>query len=207
MKYLEFKKRTEELPLFETKELKLILGNQFNRSLLNNLSNWEKSNRLTKIRKSLYVSENSANVLNPFQLATKIYHPSYVSLETALGHYGIIPEAVFTTTSITTKKTKNFETNDFGKFSYQKIKKEAFDGFETFTKNNVSYKIAFPEKALIDFFYLNKNSMNGSFEQFQSFRFNQDFNYNKQKLLKFAKLFKNKKVLFLTNNFINYVTR
>ncbi len=204
MKYLDFRKKIEELPLFETRELRLVLGKEFNRSFLNNLKCWERKNYLIKIRKGLYLLADIKAKISPFMLAAKICFPSYVSLESALSYYGIIPEAVFTTTSVTTRKTATFATGDFGQFSYQKIKKQAFGGFVKYRENHISYNLALPEKALADFFYLNRNILNGSKEQFASYRFSENFKYDKKRLLRFSRVFENKKLIKLTNNFIQY---
>ncbi len=204
MNYLEFRKKIEEFPLFETGDLRLILGKKYNRSFLNNLKNWEKAEYIVRIRKGLYFPGDLAVSFNPIFLAKKIYQPSYVSLETALGYYGIIPEAVFTTTSVTTRKTKDFSSAQFGKFTYQKIKATAFGGFETFMEKGVSYNLALPEKSIADFFYLNRAKLDGSVEQFESYRFNEEYKYNRKTLLKFAKVFDNKKVSFLIQEFIKH---
>jgi len=208
MNYLEFRKKIKDFPLVKTNELKVILGDEYNKSFLNNLLNWEKAGYLIKIRKGLYFPSDLAELTNPIAVATKIYYPSYVSLETALSYYGIIPEAVFTTTSVTTRKTKTFKNDVFGTFSYQKIKKEAYGGFNVLEKNGVSYNMATPEKSIIDFLYLNRNTIDGSDEQFDSYRFNEDFKYNKREMLRFANSFENKKTSLLVNNFIKkYVTK
>lgn len=203
MNFLEFKKKIEDLPYFETKELRLILGSDFTATTLVNLKNWMNKGYLTMIRRGLYALTEMKNKTDAMTFATKIYAPSYISMETALSFYGIIPEAVFTETSVTTKKTKTFKT-PVGNFSYQKIKKEAFGGFETRKQAGTSFNLALPEKALIDFLYLNRNILNGSHEQFLGYRFNEDFKFNSKKLLNFAKVFQNKKVLSLTQNFIKY---
>lgn len=203
MNFQEFKQKTEELPLFETRELRLILGSDFTATTLNNLKNWMKKGYLTMLRRGLYVISETTKNTDTMLFAAKIYSPSYVSLEMALGFYGIIPEAVFTVTSVTTKKTKKFKT-PVGSFSYQKIKKGAFGGFETKKQKGISFNLALPEKALVDFFYLNRNILNGEREQFQGYRFNEDFKFNAKKLVDFAKAFQNKKVLFLTRSFIKY---
>jgi len=203
MNFLEFRKKIEEMPYFETKELKLVLGDDFTSSTLNNLKNWVNKGYLTMIRRGLYIFSDFKNEIDSMKIASKIYFPSYVSLETALGYYGIIPEAVFTITSVTTRKTKEFKT-PLGNFSYQKIKKEAFGGFETKKQGNITFSLALPEKALIDFFYLNRNILNGTKEQFEGYRFSEDFKYNKNKMLQFAKQYENRKVLILTQNFIKY---
>jgi len=203
MNFLEFKKKIEELPYFETKELRLILGANFTSTTLVNLKNWMRKGHLIMLRRGLYVLSEMKNKTDAMIFATKIYPPSYVSMEMALSFYGIIPEAVFTVTSVTTRKTKEFKT-PIGNFSYQKIKKESFGGFETKKQDEISFNLALPEKALVDFLYLNRNILTGDREQFLSYRFNEDFKFDAKKLLNFAEAFQNKKVLFLTQNFIQY---
>lgn len=203
MNFLEFKKKTADLPYFETKELRLILGADFTHAMLVNLKNWMNKGYVTMIRRGLYVLSETGGKTDAVVFATKIYPPSYVSMEMALSFYGIIPEAVFTVTSVTTRKTKKFKT-PLGNFSYQKIKKEAFGGFETKKQDNISFNLALPEKALVDFFYLNRNILDGELDQFQGYRFNEDFRFDARKLLNFAKAFQNKKVFFVTQNFIKY---
>lgn len=203
MNFFEFKKKTEELPFFETRELRLILGSDFTNTTLVNLKNWMKKGHLTMIRRGLYILTEVKDKIDAMAFATKIYSPSYVSMEMALNFYGIIPEAVFTVTSVTARKTKEFKT-PVGNFSYQKIKKEAFGGFEAKKQSGISFNLALPEKALVDFFYLNKNILKGDKDQFDGYRFNEDFKFNSKKLIDFAKAFQNKKVLFLTQKFIEY---
>jgi predicted transcriptional regulator of viral defense system len=203
MNFIKFKEEIKELPYFETKELRVVLGAKFNATMLVNLKNWVNKGYLTMFRRGLYAISEMKDSVDVMVFATKIYSPSYISMETALSFYGIIPEAVFTTTSVTTRKTKRFKTL-VGNFSYQKIKQEAFGGFEIKSRNGISYKVALAEKALVDFFYLNKNIMDGSQEQFESYRFNEDFNFDAKKLLEFANIFQNKKVLLLTKKFIKY---
>jgi predicted transcriptional regulator of viral defense system len=203
MNFFEFKQKTAELPYFETKELRLILGADFTHATLVNLKNWINKGHLIMLRRGLYVISETAKKADPMAFATKIYQPSYVSMEMALGFYGIIPEAVFTITSVTTRKTKEFKTPQ-GNFSYQKIKKEAFGGYETKKQGKFSFNLALPEKAVVDFLYLNRNILDGSREQFQGYRFNEEFAFDAKKLLDFAGVFQNKKTLFLTRNFIQY---
>ncbi|OIP60330.1 MAG: hypothetical protein COZ29_00780 [Candidatus Moranbacteria bacterium CG_4_10_14_3_um_filter_45_9] len=203
MNYFEFKKKIEELPLFETKELRLVLGDEFTSSMLINLKNWVNKGHLIMLRRGLYAITEEVEKVDTMSLATKLYHPSYVSMEKALNFYGIIPEAVFTVTSVTTRKTKEFMTTR-GNFSYQKIKKTAFGGYETKRDGKISFNMAVPEKAMVDFFYLKRNILNGELEQFRGYRFNEEFPFDAKKMLDFARAFQNKKVLLLTQNFIKY---
>ncbi|MDQ1284543.1 MAG: hypothetical protein QG620_891 [Patescibacteria group bacterium] len=203
MNIFEFKDKIQELPCFETKELRLILGSDFTSTTLINLKNWVNKGHLIMLRRGLYASSELKNKLDTMAFATKLYAPSYVSMEMAMNFYGIIPEAVFTVTSITTRKTKQFAT-PIGNFSYQKIKREAFGGFETKKQAGVSFNLALPEKAMVDFFYLNRNILDGTKEQFQGYRFNGEFKFNAKKLAQFAKPFQNRKTVFLIQNFIKY---
>ncbi len=203
MNYFEFRKKAENLPYFETKELRLVLGADFSTTTLVNLKNWVNKGYLVMLRRGLYIIAEATKKFDSMVYATKIYSPSYVSMEMALSFYGIIPEAVFTITSITTRKTKKFKTS-LGNFSYQKIKTEAFGGFEAKKQEEISFNLALPEKAVVDFLYLNRNVLDGTLEQFRGYRFNEDFKFDAKKLLNFSESFENKKVLFLTKNFIKY---
>ncbi|MEI6650184.1 MAG: hypothetical protein WCL23_01985 [Candidatus Moraniibacteriota bacterium] len=201
MNIFEFKEKIKLLPYFETKELRLILGRDFTSTTLVNLKNWVNKGHLIMLRRGLYMMRELSDKVDVMVFATKLYAPSYVSLEMALHHYGIIPEAVFTVTSVTTRKTKSFST-PLGTFSFQKIKKEAFGGFETVLREGVSFNLAVPEKAVVDFLYLNRNILNGSREQFEGYRFNEDFAFDEKTLREFAYAFNNAKTTMLTDTFI-----
>lgn len=203
MNFFNLKEKMAELPCFETNELKLVLGRDFSDAMFVNLKNWVKKEHLIMLRRGLYVFSEKAKEADVMVFATKIYPPSYVSLETALSFYGIIPEAVFVTTSVTTRKTQNFQT-PLGSFSYQKIKKEVFGGFEPQKSGAFFFNLALPEKALVDLFYLKRNILDGTEEQFSSYRFNKDFKFDIKRLKLFSEKFQNKKVSFLTQSFIQY---
>jgi predicted transcriptional regulator of viral defense system len=203
MIFLEFKEKVKEIGLFETRELRLVLGADFSHATLNNLKNWVNKGYLIMLRRGLYILSDLKSKIDPMMAASKLYFPSYISLEYALGYYDIIPEIVFTVTSVTTRKTKKFKTG-IGYFSYQKIKKEAFGGFETVKQDGIAFNLALPEKALVDFFYLNRNIIGGSRDQFEGYRFNEDFEYNRKRLVEFAEKYDNRKVLLLTQKFIEY---
>jgi len=50
--------------------------------------------------------------MDSLKIANELVSPSYISLETVLSFYSIIPDAVVSYTSVTTKQTKFFK-NDF----------------------------------------------------------------------------------------------
>ncbi|MBI4924952.1 MAG: hypothetical protein HY843_03425, partial [Bdellovibrio sp.] len=85
--------------------------------------------------------------------ANKIYSPSYVSLESALAYYHLIPESVYHVTSVATKKTISFETQ-LCCFRYCTLKPKLFTDYIIIRDNELPFKIANPEKAIFDFLYL-----------------------------------------------------
>lgn len=208
MNFLEFQEKMRDFPYFETKELKVVLGDDFTSTALYNLKNWVKKGSVLMLRRGFYCLASAAKKeTEMIAFSTKLYAPSYVSMESALSFYGIIPEAVFTATSVTTRKTKRFKT-PVGNFQYRKIKKQAFGGFETRSEKGISFNLALPEKAVVDFLYLNRNILDGSREEFLGYRFNEDFSFDAGRLIYFAEVFGNKKVLLLTQNFIKqYVAK
>lgn len=112
----------------------------------------EKKGELIGLKRGLYVvsPDDTGKNFSLGLVANHIYGPSYVSLEYALRHYGLIPEAVYTVTSITTRHTRSFE-NSLGRFSYRCVSATWFPiGVTTELENGVRYMIATPEKALCD---------------------------------------------------------
>ena len=86
------------------------------------------------------------------EIANRLYQPSYLSFEYALGHYNILPEMTYSVTSATTKSTRTFVVA--GKtFSYLTIKKEAYTGYLLLKKDNQVFLMAEAEKALVDYLY------------------------------------------------------
>ncbi len=101
---------------------------------------------LLKVERNKYVLNTDG--LNDFALACFLYPSSYISFESALNYYGILPQISYEITSVTVKKTKVKIFNE-KTFSYLHIKKTLFWGYE---KRN-DFLIALPEKALSDQLY------------------------------------------------------
>ncbi|MFZ1019680.1 MAG: type IV toxin-antitoxin system AbiEi family antitoxin domain-containing protein [Minisyncoccia bacterium] len=149
------------------------------------LYRYKKQGFILQLKKGFYVFPDT---LPPdVYVANKLYTPSYISLEFALSYHGIIPETVYEITSVTTKATRRFEA--LGKvFSYRKIKKVAYTGYEIQKQKNLSFNIADAEKAFVDTNYL--RLMSG---QKPISRFNKE-KINSTKAKKYALLFGNKKL-------------
>ena len=77
----------------------------------NKISKLLKSGDILALKSGLYVSsERYGANFSSLQIANLLYGPSYISLEYALAHYGLIPEQVFEITSVTTGKKKLYIT-------------------------------------------------------------------------------------------------
>lgn len=125
------------------------------------LSRMAKNREIFPIVKGLYETEKGTPGI---YLAGSIYGPSYVSFEYALGHYGLIPEAVYTLTCATfeKKKAKKYET-PFGTFTYRDVPSEAFPlALTLVNENGYYYRIATPEKALCDMLYTLRPTANAA---------------------------------------------
>jgi predicted transcriptional regulator of viral defense system len=132
---------------------------------------WRKQGHLILLKRGIYVlsSDLRKQPLSMGFISNFLFSPSYLSLEYALSYYDLIPEAATVYTSVSTKKTTKFNT-PLGVFEYRSVKNSLFFGFTKATGQGQDYFIAYPEKAVLDFFYFNKN-INGSKDEFESYRF------------------------------------
>ena len=120
------------------------------------LSRWVKAGRLVQLTKGLYTLAEPYGKLtpHPFVLANAMKKASYVSLQSALGYFGMIPEHVPTVTSVTTQRPARVQT-PLGRFLFRHIKKDWFRGYEHVSLGSGQKAfIATPEKALLDLVYL-----------------------------------------------------
>lgn len=111
------------------------------------------------IRRGLYclATKYQKKKINLYALAQHIYGPSHVSLESALSWHGWIPEAVYTLTSVSSGKSKEFKT-PLGAFSYNRVPQKVFyAGVERLSDEagNI-FLMASPMKALADYVYVNR---------------------------------------------------
>ncbi len=113
---------------------------------------------LIHIRRGLYIigKKFQRRGINLFELAQKIYGPSYISLESALSYHGWIPEAVYTVTSACSARSKEFRT-PLGEFSFTHIPaRPLYSGIERVKTSESIYLMASPWKALLDYAYAYK---------------------------------------------------
>lgn len=127
-----------------------------NKLVANNLSRWVAKGWLLRLRQGWYAFPEVKQRIDFYRVvADRIYNPSYISLQSALSIYGIIPECVVQNTCVTSLKTASFH-NELGQYFYYHVKPELMFGYKPVsTPDGRTYYLAEPEKALLDFLYLN----------------------------------------------------
>jgi len=188
--------------IFSYQDLKLQYENFDRRRLYERQKKWH----IIKIKKWYYIL-NTKKIWNNelYMISNKIYEPSYISLETALSYYNLIPEWVFTTTAISSKKTNQFNS-PIWLFTYKNVKKELFGWYTTINIKDIKFNIATIEKSIFDMIYLNNNFKNkNDFDGRRLDCLEITNKRNSNKLKYFAKISKNKKIQNIVSLFINYV--
>lgn len=107
---------------------------------------------LVPLKRNLYVMSEafSGRSASPLSLANRICTPSYVSRESALRFYGLIPEGVVNVTSSRLGRSVVFE-NAFGAFFYRQVDRDIYPiGLCDETDATSPFVCARPEKALYD---------------------------------------------------------
>ena len=153
MKWEDFIQIAGKYPVVETKIL--LTGFLHPSSVLVHIGRWEKSGKLIKAKRGVYLLAKSYRRIELWEpyLASVLKRPSYLSLEKALEFHGCIPEGVPVYTSVTTKRQAAF-SSPVGAFSYRHIDPSLFWGYNGHTLRDQTALIASPEKALLDLVYL-----------------------------------------------------
>ena len=207
MKFLDFKAKVQNMPVFWAKDISIF--DEDEQLLRNQIRRWQAKGLLIKLRRGLYMLSENDRKITPSRsfIANQLYGPSYVSLEYALSLYGLIPERVADVTSVTTRKTQKF-TNQFSAFIYKHIKRDCFKGFtQAKDETGISYFIALPEKAAVDFLYFNQHNLQRDFfaNLQECYRFQNVSGLKVAKILEFARLFENRKLLDLSKSFCEFI--
>jgi len=154
MKYDELLRITSDQPVFETGLL--LAGDRDSRDVRRQLSRWAADGKILQLKRGLYTLAVPYQKVasHPFLIANHLVIGSYVSLHSALAYYGMIPEFVPITLSMTTRSPASWET-PLGSFRFHHIGVERFNGYnvvEVFSGQQVY--LASPEKALLDLVHL-----------------------------------------------------
>jgi len=179
MNFIEFRTSFIEVGCVNSHQIEA----QFPGFNANNLTRWVKQGLLVKLRQGYYSFPELLGQSDfVFYVSNRIYKPSYISLHSVLAFYGIIPEAVTQITAVSSLKTADFQ-NDFGDYSYKKVREELFFGYELKPFGERSLLFAHPEKALLDLLYL--YPFYNSSQEMEALRLDEDYLANQFRLDRF----------------------
>lgn len=147
MKYVDLRRRIEG-NFFRILDVVKLFPDEKDTTIRTQLHRLTKKGFIVPMKRGFYCFDK--NKVDELDLAGQLYSPSYVSLETALNYYGVIPDIPMAVSCVTPVTTKKIETS-FGNFYYQKIDSQLFFGFF-----RTPFPIAYKEKALLDYFYLRR---------------------------------------------------
>ena len=127
--------------------------------------------RIVRVKKGLYCFGKAYRraPISREHLANLIYGPSYVSLDYALSYYGMIPERVHSITSMTTRRSRSFDT-PLGLFSYRTLPDSKYSvGAILDSAGGTSFMIASPEKALVDKVWTDRRFSGGRLSDYEDY--------------------------------------
>lgn len=155
MKFEELLALVGDQPLFETGLL--LVGNIDPNDVRRQLSRWVRSGRIRKLRRGLYslAPPYQKVIPHPFLIANALVPGSYVSAQSALTFYRLIPEHTSQILSVTTLRPSTWN----GGFEFQHLASHLFFGYQLvdLLEGQQAF-VAAPEKALLDLAHLTPHS-------------------------------------------------
>lgn len=199
--YIEFKNHFDKRPLISLVEIQKAFPKLDKRRL----TEWNKKGYIENVKRGFYrFGDQPLNQGTIYFIANKIYQPSYISLESALTYYQIIPEAVFSVTSISSLNTTKLNSS-VGNLTYNHLKENLFFGYQLIELNGLTIALASPEKAILDYLYLHSNLI--SIEDFEGLRWNKEIikSFDIQRFSDYLQLFNSKRVSSRFQLLLKYV--
>ena len=141
-------------PVFETGLL--LSGSVDAADVRRQLSRWTAAQRLYQLRRGLYALAPPFQKVKPhsFLIANHMVRGSYVSCQSALAYYGLIPEHVPVVISVTTARPARWDT-PLGRYEFRHVKSGLFFGYRLIELDGAQRAfVATPEKAVLDLIHL-----------------------------------------------------
>ncbi|MBT6325844.1 MAG: hypothetical protein HOJ35_07730 [Bdellovibrionales bacterium] len=146
--------------IFSQQDLKAILYSMSDTAINNGVARSLKSNEFLRLKRGLFVFSKKLRKgsISKLLIANKLYGPSYVSFESALSYHGLIPEAVYTTSSACFQRKNKTFSNELGDFSFDYIPSDPFFMGVINKKEEGGVLIATALKALFDLIYIRRKN-------------------------------------------------
>ncbi len=184
----------------------LMAGDVNPRLMRQQLSRWVKSGKVYKLRRGLYALAPPYQKCkpHPFLVANYLQRGSYVSLQSALARYSLIPEVTYVTTSVSHGRPEKIET-PLGVFEFRHLKRDLLFGYELQDLGGQSAFIATPEKALLDLIYLQPGGEKEAY--LTELRLQNLDQLNPERLRVYAERFKMLKMRTAAGRLVNMIER
>jgi len=191
MEFDELLKLVGDDPVFESSLL--LAGNINPKNVRLQLTRWVNSRRIYRLRRGVYsiAPPYQKTQPHPFLVANHLQRSSYVSLQSALAFYSLIPENVNITVSVTTGRPERLET-PLGIFEFRHIKANLLFGYHMVDLGEQNAFVATPEKALLDLIYFQPGGV--STKYLHGFRLQNLDRLNRDLLMKQSKVFDSPKM-------------
>jgi predicted transcriptional regulator of viral defense system len=155
MKFEELLSLAGDQPFFETGLL--LVGQVDPNDIRRQLSRWTRAGKICQLRRGLYTLAPPHNRIqaHPFLIANALVTGSYVSGISARAYFGLIPEYVPRTLSVTLSRPSQWD----GGFVFQHLAPHFFFGYRSVevVKGQFAF-VAHPEKAILDLAHLTSAS-------------------------------------------------
>jgi len=131
------------------KDISLIWRDTRKQSIASSVAYYVKKGELYSLRRGIYAKDKN---YNKFELATRIYTPSYISFETVLAKAGVIFQ-YYGQIFIASYQSREISC-DGQKYVFRKVKDSILTN-QNGIENKDGFSIASPERAFLDVAYLN----------------------------------------------------
>jgi len=177
MKFASLLARVPVFGLFRTGDI--LAGEDNPAAVRRQLDRWVKSGKIIQLRREVYqlAPPYRQSPPHPFLIANFLRRSSYVSLQSALSHYGMIPEHVPVVTSVTGDRPEEVKTPG-GRFIFRHVQNRLFFGLmEKELVPDQRVVMATPHKALADLLYLTPGSDDSDYLEELRLEFPGDFDW------------------------------
>ena len=134
----------------------LLAGEESRAEISKQLTRWTNAGKIYQLRRGVYSLAPPYQKVapHPFLVANRLMPGSYVSLQSALSYFGLIPEIVPVTTSVTTRRQNRWE-NPLGVYVFRYLQESYMFGYQhvEVAPGQTAF-VAEAEKALLDLVYL-----------------------------------------------------
>lgn len=143
------------IPIFSTAQVQRLFPHESLTSINIQLKRLVDKQEVARLKKGLFMMTGTQ--IDEFVIANYLYPQSYISLESALNSNGILPDVTAQVTSVT-PLTSKLINSPYGSFLYSKINSQLYFGFTQIQDHHsqLFYRIAEPEKAILDYIYIRK---------------------------------------------------